>query len=60
MLTRAHSQSGKNAAEYPELALPEPNALIPQDLEVKNKVKADKVRSLSLPKSLSLGLDDGD
>ncbi|GAA5906121.1 hypothetical protein JCM8208_000637 [Rhodotorula glutinis] len=34
--------SGKSATEYPDLALPEPNALIPQDLEVKNKVKADK------------------
>ncbi|BGP38130.1 metalloprotease [Rhodotorula kratochvilovae] len=33
--------SGKNAAEYPELALPEPNALIPQDLTVKTKVKAE-------------------
>ncbi|GAA6044580.1 A-factor-processing enzyme [Rhodotorula toruloides] len=31
--------SGKSASEYPELALPEPNALVPQNLEIKNKVE---------------------
>ncbi|GAA5996471.1 uncharacterized protein JCM10292_007631 [Rhodotorula paludigena] len=32
-------QSGKSADAYPELALPEPNPLVPQNLDIKDKVE---------------------
>ncbi|GAA5941905.1 uncharacterized protein JCM15063_000815 [Sporobolomyces koalae] len=35
-------QSKATAADFPGLALPEPNQFVPQDLEIKNKVTVDK------------------
>ncbi|POY74423.1 hypothetical protein BMF94_2617 [Rhodotorula taiwanensis] len=32
-------QSGKSSSDYPQLHLPRPNELVPQDLDIKNKVE---------------------
>lgn len=47
--SRTRLQSGKSAADHPELHLPRPNELVPQNLEIKNKAEVPEVRRYRIP-----------